>query len=109
MMAIQQDQPQVNPIQAVGDKTFILQNGVWTDTTFTPDTIQTQKVTFLSDEYFALLDSKPELAQYLRHRRPRDRRPRRHGIRGCCPKHNVRSTAAAPLHVRGEQTVLRPY
>ena len=59
------EQEQVNPIQAIGDKTFILQNSVWTDTTFTPDTMQTQKVTFLSDEYFALLDSKPEIAQYL--------------------------------------------
>ena len=49
----------VNPIQSVGDKTFILQNGVWTDTTFDPDTMETQKVTFLSDEYFALLDANP--------------------------------------------------
>jgi len=60
-----EEQSKVNPIQAVGDKTFILQNGVWTDTTFTPDTMQTQKVTFLSDEYFALLDGKPEIAQFL--------------------------------------------
>jgi Ca-activated chloride channel family protein len=58
-------QAQVNPIQAVGDKTFILQNGVWTDTTFAPDTMQTQKVTFLSDDYFTLLEGKPELAQFF--------------------------------------------
>ena len=56
---------QVNPIQSVGDKTFLLQDGVWTDTTFDPDTMETEKVAFLSDEYFALLDSKPEIAQYL--------------------------------------------
>ncbi len=55
----------VNPIQSVGDKTFLLQDGVWTDTTFDPDTMETQKVAFLSDDYFALLDSKPEIAQYL--------------------------------------------
>jgi Ca-activated chloride channel homolog len=54
-----------SPIQAVGDKTFILQNGVWTDTTFQPDTMETQKIVFLSDEYFALLDSNPDLAQYF--------------------------------------------
>ncbi len=58
-------QEQVNPIQSVGDKTFLLQDGVWTDTTFDPDTMETQKVAFLSDEYFALLDDKPEIAQYL--------------------------------------------
>ncbi|MCC6805035.1 MAG: VWA domain-containing protein [Anaerolineae bacterium] len=55
----------VNPIQTVGDKTFILQDGVWTDTTFAPDTMTTQKVAFLSDEYFALLDSQPALSQYF--------------------------------------------
>ncbi|MCB9452765.1 MAG: VWA domain-containing protein [Anaerolineaceae bacterium] len=55
----------VNPIQTVNSKTFILQNGVWTDTTFEPDTMQTQPVVFLSDGYFALLDSVPELADYF--------------------------------------------
>ncbi len=55
----------VNPIQAVGDKTFILREGVWTDTTFQSDTMQTQKVEFLSDDYFALLDAHAELGQYF--------------------------------------------
>ncbi len=58
-------QAQVNPIQTVGDKTFLLQDGVWTDTTFDPDTMETQKIAFLSDEYFALLDSQPELGDYF--------------------------------------------
>ncbi len=58
-------EPPTNPIQTVGDKTFLLQNGVWTDTSFLPDTMQTQKVVFLSDEYFALLDKTPELAPYF--------------------------------------------
>ncbi len=53
------------PIQTVGDKTFVLQNGVWTDTTFNPDTMTTEKVAFLSDAYFALLAEKPALADYL--------------------------------------------
>lgn len=56
---------EVNPLQTVGGKTFILQNGVWTDTTFEPDTMETQKVVFLSDEYFALLDSQPALGEYF--------------------------------------------
>ncbi len=55
----------VNPIQTVGDKTFLLQNGVWTDTTFAPDTMTTQKVVFLSDAYFELLAAQPDLAEYF--------------------------------------------
>ena len=58
-------EPAVNPIQTVNDKTFLLQNGVWTDTAFQPDTMKTQKVVFLSDEYFALLDKTPALAPYF--------------------------------------------
>jgi Ca-activated chloride channel family protein len=54
-----------SPLQTVNDKTFILQSGVWTDTTFQPDTMQTEKVVFLSDDYFALLDRLPELSDYF--------------------------------------------
>lgn len=60
-----EQQAQVNPIQNVGGKTFILQNGVWTDTTFAPDTMETQKVEFLSDAYFALLEAQPALSEYF--------------------------------------------
>ncbi|MDL1901966.1 VWA domain-containing protein, partial [Anaerolineae bacterium CFX9] len=56
--------PQQNPIQTVADKTFLLQNGVWTDTTYDGES-ETQQVEFLSDEYFALLDAIPELRQYF--------------------------------------------
>lgn len=58
-------EPVVNPVQTVGGKTFLLQNGVWTDTTFAPDTMTTQKVVFLSDAYFDLLATQPELAEYF--------------------------------------------
>ncbi len=54
-----------NPIQTAGGKTFLLQNGIWTDTTFQPDVMQTIKVAFLSDAYFVLLDQKPELGSYF--------------------------------------------
>ena len=54
-----------NPIRTANDKTFIQQNGVWTDTTFDPDTMETQKVVFLSDEYFALLTENPLLGDYF--------------------------------------------
>lgn len=54
-----------NPIQTVGDKTFIRLNGVWTDTQFQPDTMTPRAVIFLSDAYFALLTAQPELARYF--------------------------------------------
>ncbi len=54
-----------NPIQTVRGKTFILQNDVWTDTTFEPDTMETVRIEFLSDAYFDLLSEKPELGAYL--------------------------------------------
>ena len=56
---------QVNPIQTVGDKTFILQGEIWTDTTFEPDTMETERVIFLSDAYFDLIDTHPELGEYF--------------------------------------------
>ncbi|MBE2182000.1 MAG: VWA domain-containing protein [Anaerolineae bacterium] len=56
---------QQSPIQTVGGKTFILQNGIWTDTTFEPDTMETQAVEFLSDAYFDLLIAHPELGEYF--------------------------------------------
>lgn len=55
----------INPVQTVGDKTFLLIDGVWTDTTFMPDDMETQDVVFLSDAYFDLLLEKPELAEYF--------------------------------------------
>ena len=58
-------EPQTNALQTVGSKTFIWRDSVWTDTSFQPDTMETEKVVFLSDAYFALLDDMPEVAQYL--------------------------------------------
>jgi Ca-activated chloride channel family protein len=54
-----------NPIQTVNDKTFILQGDVWTDTAFQPDTMETQKIVFLSDQYFTLLEQLPQLGDYF--------------------------------------------
>jgi Ca-activated chloride channel homolog len=54
-----------NPLQQVGAKTFIWQEGVWTDTTFQPDSMTTTKIVFLSDAYFALLDAQPTIGEYL--------------------------------------------
>jgi len=59
------NEAQQNVIQTVNGKTFILQGGVWTDTTFEPDTMETQKVEFVSDAYFDLVMQHPELGEYF--------------------------------------------
>lgn len=42
-------------------RAFILRNGVWTDTMYDPDAMETIDVQFASDAYFDLLDEHPEL------------------------------------------------
>jgi Ca-activated chloride channel family protein len=60
------DQTSKDVVRRVGDKTFYLVNGVWTDSEFNgeaklPETV----LTFGSDEYFALLQQLPKLANYF--------------------------------------------
>lgn len=52
-------------IQIVGDRTFVWQNGIWIDTTYDADTMTPEVVIFLSDAYFDLLDTYPEIGPYL--------------------------------------------
>lgn len=54
-----------NPLKTIQGKTFILLNDVWTDTTFDPDTMTTEKIEFLSDAYFDLLTNNPVLGDYF--------------------------------------------
>ncbi|MEZ4496754.1 MAG: VIT domain-containing protein [Thermomicrobiales bacterium] len=49
-------------VMVIGSRAFLLVDGIWTETTFDPSTMETIKVQFLSDDYFALLTAKPELA-----------------------------------------------
>jgi Ca-activated chloride channel family protein len=51
-----------NMVRSVGSRTFVQNNGVWMDTTFDPERIKTVKVAFLSDDYFRLIESRPELS-----------------------------------------------
>ncbi len=53
------------PIQQVNDRTFVLKNGIWTDTLYTSDQTKVVPITFLSDEYFKLLDDHPDIKDYL--------------------------------------------
>ena len=54
-----------SPVRSVGDKTFLLHDGVWTDTTFDADRMETVPVGFGSDDYFALLAARPTWGPYL--------------------------------------------
>ncbi|MDD5370025.1 MAG: hypothetical protein PHQ40_13140, partial [Anaerolineaceae bacterium] len=49
-------------VRVVGARTFVQADGVWTDTAFDPKTMQTIKVSFLSNDYFALVQSNPDVA-----------------------------------------------
>jgi Ca-activated chloride channel family protein len=48
-------------VRLVGARTFIFADGIWTDTAFDPDTMDTIKVEFLSSDYFDLVQTHPEL------------------------------------------------
>jgi len=52
-------------VKFVGSRTFLLVDGVWTDTTFDPDTMQARRVVFLSTDYFNLAKASPETAAAL--------------------------------------------
>lgn len=49
-------------LRAIGDRAFLFQDGVWTETTFDAETMDTVQVEFASDAYFALLAEHPDLA-----------------------------------------------
>jgi Ca-activated chloride channel family protein len=56
---------EVSRVKYVGDKTFVLNNGTWTDTTFDPDKMTPVPVSFGSDDYFGLIAARPEWGRYL--------------------------------------------
>jgi Ca-activated chloride channel family protein len=49
-------------IKTVGARTFILRENIWVDTAYDPDKFTLSKIKFLSDEYFNLVQSRPDLA-----------------------------------------------
>ncbi|MBL7062841.1 MAG: VWA domain-containing protein [Anaerolineae bacterium] len=52
-------------VRLVGSKTFMLQDGIWTDTTFDPSRMSTTQVGFGSDGYFDLLTARPGWGAYF--------------------------------------------
>jgi len=60
------DENASSTLKHVGDKSFYLMNDVWTDSQFKTDSKLPEKaLRFGSDEYFALLKEKPQLARYF--------------------------------------------
>jgi len=52
-------------VKHMRDKSFILREGIWTDTTFDPSKMKTTRLAFGSDAYFGLLASHPEWGSYF--------------------------------------------
>jgi Ca-activated chloride channel family protein len=52
-------------VKYVGDKTFVLQEDVWIDTTYDVDKMTTTAISFGSDNYFELLTARPEWGKYF--------------------------------------------
>ncbi len=56
---------QVAEIKVVANKTFVLRDGIWTDTTYDPQEMRVTPVRFGSETYFALLANQAEWGKYL--------------------------------------------
>lgn len=52
-------------LRVVGNRTFILQGGIWTDTRFDPTRMEPLQVGFGTEAYFALLATHPEWGKFL--------------------------------------------
>lgn len=49
-------------VRVAGGRAFVYNKGVWIDTSFDPDLMVATPVPFLSEDYFSLVDARPELA-----------------------------------------------
>ncbi len=52
-------------VTAVGDKAFVLKDGVWTDTTFDPTAMTTTQLPFPSDLFLEFLGDHPDAGKYF--------------------------------------------
>jgi Ca-activated chloride channel homolog len=52
-------------LRQVGDKTFLLSNGIWVDTTFDATRMAAEALAFGGKRYFDLLAAHPEIGRYL--------------------------------------------
>jgi Ca-activated chloride channel family protein len=49
-------------VRIAGTRTYRLLDGVWVDTSYDPENMDTVRIPFLSDDYFALADARSDLA-----------------------------------------------
>lgn len=54
-----------NSVRYVGDKTFLCQANVCTDTAYIPDKMTPQTIVFMSEAYWQLTETHPELSAYF--------------------------------------------
>jgi len=59
------NQLQAQIIRIIGDSTFVLTEGVWIDTRYDPEKMQPRNIPFLSEDYFILARTRPDLAGAL--------------------------------------------
>jgi Ca-activated chloride channel family protein len=52
----------VQTVQIIGARTFVLSQNVWMDTAYDPQAMQPVQVSFLSADYFKLVEASPDLA-----------------------------------------------
>ena len=52
-------------VTTVGDKAFVLRDGIWTDTSFDPTTMTTTQLPFPSDLFLEFLHEQPEAGKYF--------------------------------------------
>ncbi len=52
-------------VTVVGNKTFLLKNGIWTDTTFDATRLTTTKLPFPSERFFEFMTTYPEAGKYF--------------------------------------------
>lgn len=52
----------VGKVRVIGSHTYVYFDGIWTDTMFDPEQMETLKIAFLSDDYFTLARTRSELA-----------------------------------------------
>jgi hypothetical protein len=53
----------IGKVRTIGSQTFILKDGIWMDTRYDPNLLEVTEIEFLSDQYFDLVRSQPQLAK----------------------------------------------
>jgi len=64
MKEISVPKEEVESVRAVGSRTFVLRDKIWTETTYTKET-KTLDIKYLSNAYFKILSNKLEIGKYL--------------------------------------------